>query len=398
MFDLPMSDPMFDTERRKSMNYTKGPLYALSSTGKVKMWQGEVNLMNDRNNLGGAYITLTHGYETGKKQSNNKEILVGKNIGKSNETTPWEQAILEVDSKAQKKIDEGYSEDKSTLSVPLLPMLAHPYEKRKHNIKWPAIIQPKIDGVRCTCTLKDSKLVMFTRKGKQFTAMPHLATELILYLTRLSQDRSNIYLDGELYSDTLTFQELAGAVRRENNDEEYLKQIHYRVFDCFDTDDVDWPFNERWNHIINDYGQYPKQYIRPVPTEIAENETFMYAKHDQYIQEGYEGIMIRNMYAKYTLRYRSPDLQKYKKFVDDEFKIINFKEGEGSEVGCVIWQCETSDNQSFWVRPSGTRETRQDLYNNGKDYIGSNLTVRYQELTDEGIPRFPVGITIRDYE
>ena len=34
----------------------------------------------------------------------------------------------------------------------------------------------------------------------------------------------------------------------------------------------------------------------------------------------------------------------------------------------------------------------------GAEYVGKKLTVRYQELTDDGIPRFPVGIAIRDYE
>jgi len=38
------------------------------------------------------------------------------------------------------------------------------------------------------------------------------------------------------------------------------------------------------------------------------------------------------------------------------------------------------------------------LFQNGSNYIGQQLTVRYQELTDDGVPRFPVGIAIRNYE
>ena len=41
---------------------------------------------------------------------------------------------------------------------------------------------------------------------------------------------------------------------------------------------------------------------------------------------------------------------------------------------------------------------RKALFKYGRDYIGEMLTVRYQELTDDGVPRFPVGIAIRDYE
>tara|TARA_B100001250_G_scaffold411385_1_gene439921 strand:- start:744 stop:1958 length:1215 start_codon:yes stop_codon:yes gene_type:complete len=404
MFDLPMSDPRFDNERRAhNMIYETGELYALSSTGKVKIWKAEVS----RKLYGGeipeakisATITIVHGYEDGKMQINSKDIHMGKNVGKANETTPYEQAVLEVQSKLQKKIDEGYSKEKTELTVPTLPMLAHPYEKRKHNITWPAAVQPKIDGVRCTCNLtSNDKLLMFTRKGKTFTAMPHLAQDLILFLTRLTTDRPNLYLDGELYSNTLSFQELAGAVRREDNDINYIKQIHLRLFDCFDLDDPNWSFKDRWDLLKNNHSQYPRPYIKLVNTKTIDSEEEMYASHTKYIEKGYEGIMIRNIDAPYKLRYRSADLQKYKKFIDSEFKIIGFKEGEGQELGCVIWQCETENSQSFWVRPLGSRDIRQILYMKGSDCIGSTLTVRYQELTEDGIPRFPVGITIRDYE
>ena len=51
------------------------------------------------------------------------------------------------------------------------------------------------------------------------------------------------------------------------------------------------------------------------------------------------------------------------------------------------------------ARPGrGTKEQRTGWFDNGDKWIGSLLTVRFQELTDDGIPRFPVGITIRNYE
>ena len=87
-----------------------------------------------------------------------------------------------------------------------------------------------------------------------------------------------------------------------------------------------------------------------------------------------------------------------KTFLDGEYRIVDYLEGTGNEAGCVIWGCETPDGQTFRVRPRGTQEDRKVLFQNGNDYIGKMLTVRYQELTDEGVPRFPVGIAIRDYE
>jgi DNA ligase-1 len=72
--------------------------------------------------------------------------------------------------------------------------------------------------------------------------------------------------------------------------------------------------------------------------------------------------------------------------------------GDGVEKGCVVWICQTEEGKEFACRPRGTREERQQLFESGDNYIGKMLTVRYQEKTDDGLLRFPVGIAIRDYE
>ena len=118
--------------------------------------------------------------------------------------------------------------------------------------------------------------------------------------------------------------------------------------------------------------------------------------HAQYVTDGYEGIMLRNKEGLYA-NNRSIHLQKYKEFFDMECDIVGFKEGEGAEAGCVIWICEL-DGKTFACRPRGTREEREELFEKGADFIGNQLTVRYQEKTDDGLLRFPVGIAIRNYE
>jgi len=399
MFDLPNTDPRFDPERR-IMKKSKiiGPLYALASNGKIKYWEAQIE---EGDLLFFASIKYTFGYIDGKKQVQEKEITEGKNLGKTNETSPYEQACNDAKSKADKKRDQGYQEDKTTLSIPILPMLAHPFDKRKHNINWPAAMQPKIDGIRCTSTLENGKVKMFTRKGKDFTIMSHIESELQMLLERADTD--NFYIDGELYSDELTFQELAGAVRRSKNEQETLDKIYLIVFDCFSTDNStaghNWSFTNRWKFLSDLYKQYPKTHIKLIETIVCNGENDLRMKHDEYIQDGYEGIMIRNINSNYKLGNRSADLQKLKSFKDKEFIVTDYKEGEGTELGCVVWQCKTSNaSQKFWVRPVGNREERQDMFINGNKYLGKELTVRYQEFTDDGIPRFPVGVCFRNYE
>jgi DNA ligase-1 len=81
--------------------------------------------------------------------------------------------------------------------------------------------------------------------------------------------------------------------------------------------------------------------------------------------------------------------------MEDEYRIIDFKEGEGRDAGAVIWVCETADGKEFTARPRGTMEQRREWFNDGESYIGKNLTVVYQELTEDGKPRFPVGKALR---
>ena len=121
-------------------------------------------------------------------------------------------------------------------------------------------------------------------------------------------------------------------------------------------------------------------------------------QHTKWVAAGYEGLMLRNKAAKYRVGVRSADLQKYKEFEDAEYRVVGFKEGDGLEKGCVVWLCETTKSQQFAVRPRGTHEERQALFLDGAKYVGKQLCVRYQELTTDGIPRFPVGISFRDYE
>jgi ATP-dependent DNA ligase len=127
-------------------------------------------------------------------------------------------------------------------------------------------------------------------------------------------------------------------------------------------------------------------------------ESEIHAAQARFVEEGYEGAMVRNLTGAYAIGKRSANLQKVKTFLDGEYPIIGYTDGTGGETGCVIWECQTPDGQTFRVRPRGTQEDRKVLFQNGSDYIGQQLTVRYQELTDDGVPRFPVGIAIRNYE
>lgn len=367
--------------------YETPTVYKQTSTGKIQQWRAWV----ERTETG--YLLKVESGQTDGKLTETAGRVIDE--GKQKRSAQ-EQAIFEAISKMNKKRDEAYFDtiEAAQTQVKLLPMLAHSFEKRKHNITYPAIVQRKFDGVRCLAVLnRDNSVTLMSRKGKEFPHLNHIREDVAM-----NNRNRNLVLDGELYSDTLTFQELVGLVRRvtlKEGNEEQMLEVSLRVYDCVDLENEP-DFEDRYQTIsgITDGAEY----LTLVENVAVENETEIHAAQAQFVEEGYEGAMVRNLKGSYRIGKRSADLQKVKTFLDGEYEIIGFAEGTGNETGCVIWECQTPDGQAFRVRPRGTQEARKELFANGSDYIGQQLTVRYQELTDEGVPRFPVGIAIRDYE
>jgi len=392
------------------MAYNPPTLYAKSSTGKSMQWSIEVE-----ETMGGAIIRTRHGYEGGKIQVNEKTITVGKNIGRANATTPLQQAIAEATSLWTKKRETHKEREATTASdnavvvdataapttaltataiatattrakavddlVPS-PMLAHDYGKRGKSIVWPCKVQPKLDGTRMVGI---SGKGLYSRNRKAYPHLEHIRAELDML-------PAGTTLDGELYSKTLTFQEIVATVKNETLQPRQTF-IKFYVYDMILGEN----FETRYMMLRSIFAMHKFEHLVLVKTEECTNEAAMKAKHAEYVEEGYEGCMLRNKTGLYS-NARSVHLQKYKEFFDMECRIVDFKEGEGVEAGCVIWICETEDKKQFACRPRGTREERQELFATGSEHVGKMLTVRYQELTDDGLLRFPVGIAIRDYE
>jgi DNA ligase-1 len=354
---------------------------------------------------------IEFGQEDGKKQVSTRDYDKGKNIGKKNETTPLEQCMAETERKwKDKKEKEGYTESHiNNNERPYFPMLAQTFDSKKNkknSIIFPCFVQPKLDGLRCLSFLSQDGVVCQSRTGGIFETTSHIG----LAIEPILKQFPDIVIDGELYSDKIPFEELAGLIKKKKlseNDKERMKLISYHVYDCYHTSHTEMNFTDRYQLIFDILTQNvsPTNSSRPilpilpitlVSTISVENEQEFKQKFAEFVSHGYEGIMLRNKKGAYHLNYRSHDLQKYKEFMEDEYEIVNFKEGDGRDKGTVIWVCKTNDGNEFNVRPRGTNEMRREWFNNGSSHVGKMLTVIYQELSDHGIPRFPVGKSIRD--
>ena len=265
--------------------------------------------------------------------------------------------------KALKRAQTMWNNEK-TKCTQILPMLANKWEDRQKYISEPFYVQPKLDGVRLIVSNKGC----FSRTGKPVEGVEHLARGL----------KDGEYLDGECYAPNKTFEEITSMFKMNPKD------LEFHVFDYFDVNRPELPFEERKDRIN-------------VDTFMVNKKSEVQGYHDLFVNQGHEGIMIRDASSTYEIGKRSNYLLKYKAFQTDEYEIVDVKEGTGREKGTAIWVCKTGD-QHFSVRPEGTLETRKGYLKEKDKYIGKQLTVRYQNLTALGIPRFPVGVAIRDYE
>ena len=365
--------------------YETPPLNALTSTGKPKYWVGVV--LEDE--AGNCYRTSrTWSRNTGGESSTVVEAIphqvTPKNVGRSNETTAREQAILEIDAKLLRQIDKGYAREGEAAEAGngyVLPMLAHPWEKRKHRVEYPLLVQPKYDGVRM---MYRSDKGHWSRQGKAYIP------EVVAHIT---VDTQGWTLDGELIlPDGDTFQATVKAVKKYRPG--VSENLRYRVYDVADHPGGTVERQALLDRLFDSWAGLEHPLIR-TPTAIVETEQELFERHAEFVSHGYEGTMVRAREGRYTAGQRGDSLLKLKDFMDDEFVIVGFTDGGGKDAGTVIFECRVGEN-TFRVRPEGTVEERSQMFQEGESYIGKPLTVRFQRYSDDGVPIFPVGVGLRE--
>ena len=344
------------------------------ATGKTKVWSVKTQ---------GNKVFISHGFLNGKLVDH-EEICEGKNIGKKNETTPEEQAIQVAKSLWDKKVKSGYSTSLHEEATTYFPMLAN--EMTDKLIQYPCYVQPKLDGIRCLIYMKEGKLYYQSRNHSLFQSFTHLEDEL-LHIFSVNKFIPNLILDGELYSHDLSFQQITSIVRKKDHPD--LEKIEYHLYDLYSPDKS---YKDRLQiiQLLTCYRLTTRKII-PVITNLASNREEIEQYHSKFVIDGYEGLMVRIINGLYRPQIRSKELLKYKHFKDDEFTVVGVHEGNG---GIAVFECQHNE-RVFSVNMKCSKEEKQSYLSNFNDYKGKLLTVRYQEMTDDGVPRFPVGIAFR---
>jgi DNA ligase-1 len=235
---------------------------------------------------------------------------------------------------------------------------------------------------------------MFSRNGKPIVSAPHIIDSL----RNLFVVNPDLVFDGELYADKFAndFNTIVSLVKKTKPTDadlaESKKQIEYHIYDLPSS-------KKNFLHRAYDLGILFETYLemgkycRLVDTRKAENEESVMEQYGLLVDAGYEGQILR-LDAKYENK-RSKSLLKHKSFIDEEFTIKDICEGEGNRTGTAGYMVfNTGEGKRFKSNVKGTWDETAEMLRNKNQLIGKQATIKYFNLTPDGIPRFPFVINI----
>jgi DNA ligase-1 len=362
-------------------------LYINHSSGQTGSWAIEVVDLGD----GTAEIVTTATKVLGGKSVVSREVVSeGKNIGRANETTPLEQAVSQARSKANKKRDKGYTETipeagtKATNSLGLVkPMLAKEFKAVE---AFPVLAQPKLDGNRCLAARVDGEIKMWSRGGKPIN-LPHVAKALDAVLPE------GLIVDGELYCHGETLQTITSWIKKLRPESD---RVRYHIYDAVMDEAC---FSERIGRLEDLIEE--NESLCVVTTRSILDDGALQTQHREWLEEGFEGTMVRAHGIGYEVGKRAKQLQKLKDFQDAEFEIVDVEQGkpritDEATYEVAVYRCVTADGKTFTVTAPGDMHAKHRAWEERDSAIGRQLTVKYFNYTPDGVPYLPVALRIRD--
>ena len=291
------------------------------------------------------------------------------------------------------------------------PMLAKQADKvTKTNIfdkKW--IASRKIDGLRCIIYLgDDGKLHTSSRGATNYdSAMFEILTHPALI--KLFKNNEGLMLDGECYHHGYTLQQINSIARTQK----VAKDLEILQFYWYDIVDLNNPFKTRLAKMksiaskLKEYGseiswepdrifKENELRIQFVPQVEVSGWDNMMKLHNEYVSEGWEGLVIRDPERPYKPNGRTNDMIKIKVYKDDCFKVVGKEAGlRGSEDMVFIMQMP--DGRTFKAKPFGDREQKQEYWINFEEkYNGHIGECKFFYYSDDGIPLQPAFKAFRD--
>ena len=290
--------------------------------------------------------------------------------------------------------------------------LAHDSAKHEKKMVGKKQIEIKLDGVRVITIIRDNKVEMFSRNGKQFHNFGHIIEEIQTVI----KDHPVPYplvLDGEVMS--ANFQDLMKQVHRKDGKQTTDAVLH--LFDtiplgCFNAGSWDKPQSFRsqiTKHWVEDHADL-LEHVQALDWEDVDLDTpkgqeRFVALNKAAVDGGYEGVMIKDVDAPYECK-RTHAWLKAKPFIEVTLEVKNVEEGTGRNEGRLgAFVCEGVDDGkkiNVNVGSGFTDANRDDFWNSRTSITGQLVEVRADAITQnqDGTYslRFPRFKTFRGFE
>jgi len=363
-------------------------LYGKASNGKIKVWY--VYTENDE-------VCVCHG-QLGGKITEKRTTSKPKNIGKSNETTGSQQALLEANAKWEKQLKKDYREKVEDIPISVLPNLAHKYQDNSHTVEWDCTFcLPKLDGVRCSVYKKEGTIFFQSRGGEAYPVIKDIAEELESSIFSLIP---NAYVDGELYCHGMFLEDITSCVKKHNQD---TPKIEFHIFDLVNLDSPEESWHERYTnyqcYLLNHFRNKSNSKLKVVKGGRVLSEKEVIDLHEKCVGLGYEGVILRNSKAKYNFGNRCTGIIKYKVQESEEFIVVGFSlDKNGAGVPICEYTTPEGEKDTFKAPFATTAEKRVALWENRDKLVGKHLTVDFEKLSKYGKPTKPIGKAFREVD
>ena len=269
--------------------------------------------------------------------------------------------------------------------------LAHDSANHEKKMVGPKQIEIKLDGVRVVTIIRDDKVEMFSRNGKQFHNFGHIIAEIEAVI----KDNPAPYplvLDGEVMS--ANFQDLMKQVHRKDG-----KQSTDAVLHLFDMLPLSNFRDGSWDKPQSFRSQAIKAWVEQnasvlkhvqaldwedVDLSTTEGEKRFVELNKAAVDGGYEGVMIKDIDAPYECK-RSHAWLKAKPFIEVTLEVIDVEEGTGrneGRLGAVV--CSgTDDGKDIRVNVGSgfTDDNRTSFWTDRDALVGQLVEVRADAVT-----------------
>lgn len=351
-------------------------LYGKDSSGSLKVW----TVFTEGNKI------VVHFGKLGGKIQTKDTLCKGKNIGRSNETSPEQQAILEAKAKWVKQCKKGYytSKDAALAHEEFTPMKAQNYKDFADRVVYPCYVQPKLNGLRCLST--DEQELM-SKAGEPYKLPAHWLEDF--------NNLPEIPVDGEVFAGYqkqggMSLQQINSAWKKPNINTPRLK---YYIYDI-PVSGVEWA--DRLTMLM-DLSKKTFKNIIVVEGKWCNTQEELDKFYEDCLLAGAEGIVCRNADGLYEFGKRSYSLIKRKPREDMEALVISSEEdknGQGN-LTCVL---QNGVEFECLMRKDSHDTINYRLYENSLKLIGTHIKFEYEEFSDNGVPTKPVGVGLRNVD